>query len=195
MPSSDIPNSDNEMSKTDLFAMIEAAFPLHPLPEMSIHQAQLLDQSMSREISAREWREAGERDAGRNWKDLSDDELICCDAALSHFDEQSFIYYLPVYLAFALRHFGAEWNEPAWTLVGSVVFSVTHRTPYTLGRDKSLSPEQRDVVVGFLQGFAAPRADNIAADAQKALSRYWLTAEAAEPLIVVPDMVGTRRRQ
>jgi hypothetical protein len=36
-----------------LIGVIEAAFPLSPLPEMSLHQAQLADQSMSREIISR----------------------------------------------------------------------------------------------------------------------------------------------
>jgi hypothetical protein len=35
-------------------------------------------------------------------------------------DEQSFVYYLPAYLLFALRYCTVEWQHRAWTLVGSV---------------------------------------------------------------------------
>jgi len=112
-----IPEPDEAMSSARLFELIQAAFPLRPLPEMSLHQAQLADESMSRRISDDEWRRAGELDSGRSWKDFSDDDLIACDAALSHFDEPSFVYYLPAYLVFALRHCAVEWTHPAWSPV------------------------------------------------------------------------------
>lgn len=192
MPSPDPPNPDKSMSEPGLLALIEAAFPLQPLPEMSLHQAQLADQSMTREIPDDEWVRTGELDAGRTWKDFSTDELLACDAALSHFDESSFIYYLPAYLVFALCHFSADWKEPAWELVHSTVFSVTHQTAYALSRFKKFTPEQREAVVRFLKFFASHRTDGIGSDAQKALTRYWLTTESAEPLILI---AGTLRRR
>jgi Family of unknown function (DUF6714) len=192
VPSPGVTDPDNDISEAGLLALIEAAFPLLPLPEMSLHQAQLADQSMTREISDDEWERTGDLDAGRSWKDFSDDELLVCDAALSHFDEPSFAYYLPAYLIFALRHFAAEWKEPAWHVVHSAVFSVTHRTAYALSRFKKLSPEQREAIVGFLKFFASHRTDGIGSDAEKALTRYWLTKEAAEPLIII---AGTSRRR
>jgi hypothetical protein len=91
------------MEARQLTDVIEAAFPLGPLPEMSLHQAQLGDQSMSREISETEWEAAGKIDAGRNWGDFSDEELMSCDAALAHLEEVSFVYYLPAFLLFAVR--------------------------------------------------------------------------------------------
>ena len=86
----DIPEPDQGISSTRWLDFIAAAFPLRPLPQMSLHQAQLADPSMSREITDEEWRRAGELDRGRSWNEFSDDNLIACDAALSHLDEQSF---------------------------------------------------------------------------------------------------------
>jgi hypothetical protein len=192
MPSSETPNAGEAANENTLFALIDAAFPLRPLPEMSLHQAQLADQSMTREISEDEWARTGELDAGRSWKDFSDDELLACEAALSHLDEPSFIYYLPAYLIFALRHFGADWQDTAWELVHATVFAVTNRTPYTLSRFKKFSPAQREAIVAFLKFFASHRTDGIGSDAQEALARYWLTKKAAEPLIVI---AGTSRRR
>jgi len=183
----DIPEPDHGISSTRLLNFIAAAFPLRPLPQMSLHQAQLADQSMSREITDEEWRRSGELDRGRSWNEFSDANLIACDAALSHLDEQSFVYYLPAYLLFALRYCTVEWQHPAWTLVGAVVFSVTHRTPYTLGRYKKLTPDQREAVIAFLRFVAKCRTDSIASDAQQALARYWLTHEATKPLIILPN--------
>ena len=174
------------MEAVHVTSMIEAAFPLEPLPETSLHQAQLADQSMSREISEKEWKETGLIDEGRTWRDFTDDELIACDAALAHFDELSFVYHLPAFLLFALRHHGVEWSHPAWSLVGSVVFFTTHREPSMLGRYKRLSPSQREAVICFLEFIAEHGRGSNGPDARKALSRYWKTAEASKPLIVVP---------
>ena len=141
---------------------------------------------MSREISESEWRAAGEADAGRTWQDFSDAELISCDAALAHFDEPSFVYHIPAFMWFAVRHCAVEWRNPAWSLVGGVVFSVTNRDPYNLGRYKKFSSDQREAVIAFLELIAKCSRDNRASYAQKALDRYWKTAEASKPLILVP---------
>ena len=87
----DVSKPEGDRGSAHLLQLIEKAFARRPLPEMSLHQAHLADQSMSREISNDEWRRAGELDAARSWKELSDDELMACDTALSHFDEPSFV--------------------------------------------------------------------------------------------------------
>lgn len=89
------------METDEVTRLIQKAFPLKPIPKMTLHQAQLADQTMTRKIPEREWNDAGKRDAGRTWQDLIDEEIVSCDAALSHFDEPSFVYYLPAYLLFA----------------------------------------------------------------------------------------------
>jgi hypothetical protein len=174
------------MEAEQVIAAIQKAFPLEPLPEISLHQAQLADQSMSREIPEHEWNEAGRADADRTWPDFGEQELMACDAALSHFDDASFVYYLPAFLLFAIRHCGVTWPHPAEPLLGSVVFSVTHRTPYTLSRFKCLSSEQRATVVAFLELVAKNGNDHDRPQAEKALSRYWKTDEASRPLIIIP---------
>jgi hypothetical protein len=161
---------------------IEAAFPLQPLPEMSVHQAHLSDDSMSREITDREWEAAGQLDSDRTWREFTDEELMSCNAALSHFDEPSFVYYLPAFLLFSIRYCDVEWSHPAWELVSGTVFSVTHQSPYSLSRYKCLSPAQRGAVVSFLEFIVAQGGSN-ADDAQKALDRYWKTVEASRPLV------------
>jgi len=174
------------MEAEQIIENIAAAFPLAPLPGMTLHQAQLSDQSMSREISDQEWHETGRLDAGRTWRELTDEEFIACDAALAHFDEESFVYYLPAFLIFALRHCDVTWSHPAWGAVGSAVFFVTHREPSMLGRYKRLSASQREAVICFLEFISEHGRASHALDAQKALKRYWKTDEASKPLIIVP---------
>jgi hypothetical protein len=165
---------------------IQAAFPLAPLPDMSLHQAQLADQSMSREIPEQEWIAAGWVDAERSWQAFGDDELLACDAALAHLEETAFVYYLPAFLIFAVHHCAATWPDPSEALVGSTVFSVTQRGPHNLGRYKRLNPEQRAAVVAFLEFIAENGNHSERPQAEKALKRYWKTDEASKPLIVVP---------
>lgn len=174
------------MDANQVLGLIEAAFPLRPLPDMSLHQAHLADDSMAREISDSEWQAAGKLDVNRTWQDYSDQELLSCDAALAHFDETSFVYYIPAFLDFAVRHYDEPLTSPLGTLVGSAVFSVTHRTPYSLGRFKRLSPHQRNAVIAFLEFIVAHGQHGDETDAQKALSRYWKTDETSKPLLIVP---------
>lgn len=174
------------MESQQVIKLIEEAFPLGPLPDVSLHQAQLADQSMSREISEEEWQEAGRIDEGRTWRELTDEQLMACDAALAHFDDASFVYHLPAYVLFALRHHSVEWPHPAWSLFGSVVFFTTSRTPSMLGRYKRLSPLQRAAVICFLEFIAEHGSGSNASYAEKALSRYWKTDAATQPLIVTP---------
>ena len=170
------------MESSSLVEQIRAAFPLLPLPEMSLHQAQLADQSLSREITRVEWAASRARDAGRTWDTFTDAELAECDAALSHLDEPGFVYYLPAFLLLALRHLQVEWNHPAWAITGNAVFAVTHRSEYSLSRFARLSADQVAAVRAFLQAVAASPSDN-ARDAQLALERYWDTDRAARFLL------------
>ena len=174
------------METDEVTRLIREAFPLQPIPKMTLHQAQLADQTLTRSIPEQEWNDAGRKDAGRTWQNLTDEEIISCDAALSHFDESSFVYYLPAYLLFAVRNHDANWQHAGEMTVGSVVFAVTHRTPYTLGRFKRLSAEQRAAVIAFLELVAEKGNDQERPQAQKALERYWKTDEASEPLFIVP---------
>jgi hypothetical protein len=95
------------------------AFPLQPIPKMTLHQAQPCDQTMDREIPEKEWIDVGDRDAGRTWQEISDEELMSCDAALSHFDETSFVYYLPAYVPIPLKRLLSLWPFVMVAFLGS----------------------------------------------------------------------------
>jgi hypothetical protein len=82
------------MSEDPLVARIERVFPDQPLPDMSLRQAQLADQSMDREISEEEWHATGRIDQAASWKDIEPALLIACDAALSHLSDGGFAYYM-----------------------------------------------------------------------------------------------------
>jgi hypothetical protein len=163
----------------DLNLLLDAAFPLEPRPEFTLHQGTLADQALSREIPESEWSEAARLDLDRNWRSYSDDELIACEAAVAHLPDDAFTYYLPAFLSFAAKHVNVRWPRPEWELVGAVVFSITNRSPFNLARFKRLTTLQRAVVVQFLEIVGSSTEQAHAADAEKALARYWKTD--AEP--------------
>ena len=174
------PLSSGVCERMELLESIEAAFPIAPLPPVTLHQGQLSDESIRRRISESEWLQAANQDAGQTWQTLSDAALMECSCALSHFDEASFIYHLPAFLRFAVRNVATPFLTPEQSLVGAVVFAVTQRSPYSLARYASLTSAQRAVVVSFLR-FIALQSKRHGQDAQKALERYWL--KPPEPLI------------
>jgi uncharacterized protein DUF6714 len=174
------------MDIADALATIRAAFPEQPLPEMTLRQAQLGDQTMSREITDDEWRNEGERDRGIVWTQLEETMLRECDAALSFLDEDGFVYYLPAFLTAALRQIAAGKSDLDDLVTGAVSHVTNTKNNYALARLKRLSDAQIDAVVGFLHvvqahgGFDDERAGD-------ALRSYWETPESRRrTLIYVP---------
>ncbi len=72
-------------SLQDVIALIEATFADVTRDEdCTLHQAQLADQSMSREISPEEWDAEKLHDPENDWRDVPARSLDECSAALSH---------------------------------------------------------------------------------------------------------------
>jgi len=105
------------------------------MPSISLRQALLADQGMSRCITTPKWEAERLKDGAIPWPMLSD-ALVECRDGLAHLDEESFAYYLGGFLRFAVNHLDASLLSPEDELLGSVVFSVTQRSNYNLGRLK-----------------------------------------------------------
>jgi len=146
------------------------------MPSISLRQALLADQGMSRCITTPKWEAERLKDGAIPWPMLSD-ALVECRDGLAHLDEESFAYYLGGFLRFAVNHLDASLLSPEDELLGSVVFSVTQRSNYNLGRLKRLTDDQIDTVVDFLR-LVQERSEAHGTDAEKALKRYWETPEA-----------------
>jgi hypothetical protein len=174
------------MDAADVLTRIRAAFPEYPLPELTLRQAQLGDQTLSREITDDELRKEGERDRGVPWTQIEDATLRECDAALSFIDDAGFVYYLPAFLSAALRQIAAGRTDSD-RLVDSAVFHVTNvKSNYALARLKHLTDEQIDAVIYFLRVVCARGGFNTD-DAAQALRSYWETPESRRrTLIYVP---------
>jgi len=156
----------------ELDKMLDEAFPLRPLPHSTLHQAALANENILRKISDEEWARATETDKNRTWRSYLDDELVACRSALAHLTGDAFVYYLPAFIGSAARHIKADWKDKHWALVGAVIFYLTDRSPYNLGRLDLLSPEQRKAAIYLLKLAAKSEIDE-SSDAEESLARYW----------------------
>lgn len=175
-----------QMDAAVVIEALQEAFPLLPLPLTSLHQAHLADDSMTREITEDEWAAAGALDAGRTWPNFTDGDLLECPTALADFDEESFVYHLPAFLGFAVRHCDEEGSQATRSLVGTALFAVTDLSPYSRGRYNKLTATQRDAVVRFLEFMAQHALYPKPERAGDALKSYWITDEAGKSVILVP---------
>ena len=170
------------MSVQSVVARIEQVFPELPLPDMTLRQAQLLDETLDREISQEEWDATGRIDHAVVWKDIEPAVLIGCDAALSHISEVGFVYYIPAYMRLALNQLAAV-ADRQWETFGSIVFHLTDRSNYTFARFRRFSDMQIDTVIDFLRQVRA--AGGVEAQmAEEALGAYWETSEARQRTII-----------
>jgi len=172
-----------QVEAIELVAAIDRAFPREPLPTVSLRQAVLADQGISRQITDQEWEAERQLDGQLHWSELSDESLVACRDGLAHLTEESFAYYLGAFLSFAIRNIDANLVGLSGELLGSVVFSVTNRSNYNLGRLKRLSDAQIDCVIQFL-AFVSQHSETHASAATKALARYWLKPEARRKTVV-----------
>lgn len=134
-------------------ATIEAAFAgVERDEECTLHQAQLRDHTLDREIADREWHEAKERDQATDWRDVPDDDLDESDAALSHATPECWRFDLPAYMRRALRLLDASILE-TW-FPGSVVSHLGYPSKplegHILPRFELLNTAQQKAVRAFL---------------------------------------------
>jgi hypothetical protein len=170
------------MSSQALIERIEKVFPELPLPEITLQEDQLADETLDREISEEEWDITRRIDHGIVWKDIELAVLIACDAALSHLTEEGFVYYIPAYMRLALHQRDAT-DDPQWEAFGSVVFHLTHINNYALGRYKRFSDMQIDTVIDFLRHIRAAGGFE-GKMAEEAVQAYWETPEARRRTII-----------
>jgi hypothetical protein len=170
------------MSVRPLVARIEEVFPEFPLPDMTLRQAQLADETLDREISQEEWDTTGRIDHAVVWKDIEAATLIACDAALSHISEAGFVYYIPAYMRLALNQLDTV-ADPQWDAFGGTIFHLTNRSNYTLGRFKRFSDAEIDTVVEFLRKIRAAGGFE-GQMAKEALEAYRETSEARRRTII-----------
>jgi len=173
------------MDLSTVDATIEAAFlGVERDEECTLHEAQLRDHTLDREISDAEWQAARGKDRETDWRQVPAEYLDECDAALSHATPRSWRFYLPAYMRRALRLLDAD----TW-LPGSVIFHLTYsgKSPmmasYKLERFNLLDVVQGEAVRQFLEYCRdhPGRRSYYQRDAELALGKYWALDEPKRP--------------
>jgi hypothetical protein len=183
------------MTAAEVVEAIERAFSgVQRDSDQSLHQAQLTDQGIGREISEAEWKASALLDTDSEWHEVPDDDLQSCDAALSHLTPASWRYYLPAYMRAALKQLATplwKYDVPHW-----VLHSLTYDDeypgmgPYKLARFEALNESQAEAVARFLKfTVASPSAHNFySRDAKIALEKYWGIPKEKRPnSALMPD--------
>lgn len=134
----------NAGSVTELEQRIRAVFPIEPVPSHLVP-----------DLSHPEYVLIQNEFQGRNWPNISDDELLRNSATIHLFSQEGFAYFLPAYLCRCLR------PEADMVLISTVsAFTVPPEEPKTktqeqdrrwqLERIGTLTADQREVAYDVL---------------------------------------------
>lgn len=176
------------MNSVQVIEAIELAFAgVSRDPEQSLHQAQLLDQGIGREILEDEWKASGLLDSDMQWHEVPDTDLQDCPAALSHLTPVSWRYYLAAYMRLALKYLATPlWkvDVPHWVL-HTLTYDDSYpgMGRYNLGRFETLDRAQFEAVQHFLLFTKSnPACHNFYSEqAAAALNKYWGLSNEQRP--------------
>ncbi len=160
----------------ELIKTIEQTFNGVECSSTSLRQFLLTDQfGLSRDITDKEWEQAGKSRIDSMWQDIPDSEIEECNCLLAHMQAEEFKYFLPAYMRYSVKHY----KKSIWEtdIIGSVVHSLSpssiYDDVYRIRQLSLLSEAQIFVVIQFLQ-FVATSADDVQRpDAVDALEHYW----------------------
>lgn len=166
------------MEEKTVIELIEREFFGVPRPETSLRQFRLTDlYGMAGEITDEAWSDAGRNRVDDCWQELPDSEIEECECILAHMGAEEFLYYLPAYMHYSVRHVTTPISEN--DILGTTVFSLfpsTQNADLYNYKEKQLSlltRKQRNVVIEFLKFVASNACSVQRPDAEKALIRYW----------------------
>ena len=177
------------MDHQRVLALIDEAFAGVPRDEdCTLHQAELRDHTLDRDLAEEEWIDAKRRDPETDWRDVPAASIDECGAALSHASPRCWLFCMPAYMKRALELLDSD----VW-LPGSVVFHLTYdnKDPglgwRSIERFRQLTPQQGEAVAAFLKYVIAyPRKKTWnARRATEALNSYWGRPESERPRGIV----------
>lgn len=155
----------------DIIAAIHAAFHGAPLGEITLHEAKVIDT-----YGAMKERARGRRlDVAPCWEAIPDSHLEECSGALSHLDPQSWRYYLPRFMEWALTHYRTSKSITVDYTIYALLLTDDDAliNQHLRERYRQLTAEQTRVVCRFLQFMALEDGHVDAASATQALRRFW----------------------
>ena len=156
-----------------IIAEIHAAFRGVPRGQITLHEAEVIDNYGSKEerINARKL------DTEQKWEEIPDNHVEECTSALCHVDPESWRYYVPRYMEWSIRHFRTTDSAVSDFTIYTFDPSTTdsNLTEYSMTRYRLLNLDQCRVVFRFLRYMAdnGDHADDRVAN--EAIRKHWGT--------------------
>ena len=169
----------NDSLREQIIAEINAAFDKVPRGQITLHEADVIDDCGS----DKDRRKARRLDIESRWQDVPASVIEAHYSVLSFLCPESFRYYIPAYMVWSLRYYKMSQSISS----DFTIYALTPNTnkpldKFSLQRFSLFSPPQARAVQRFLQ-FMVDHGDGHADDsqAQLALNAYWnQAARAAE---------------
>lgn len=164
------PDRDAE-SVEDLIGAIEAAFAGVPRGQVTIHEAEVMDDYGT----DAERRSAHARDLEQDWREVAGSSIAACPCALSYFDPPSWRFYLPAYMRWTLQRL----KDATCPSIDDVIYALDRGggapdlIEYKLQRFRTLNAAQAAVVRRVLAFASANDRWCDAVVAKGALETYW----------------------
>jgi hypothetical protein len=180
-----IPGNTRRTEQEALVRALQAAFPFQPLPEMTLGGEPILAAKIAAAIPEDDWTDAsalpatddwldsGESSLTASWPDLAEQHLLDGNDAPVFLDGPAFVYYLPAFLVFALRHLDdAATLKRGKLMLAQALSTVTDTSARHIANYAQLDRPQRAVIVAVLRHVATHSVIH-GPEAQRALTRYW----------------------
>lgn len=157
-----------------LVRQLQAAFPFQPLPELTVRRDAATRGDVPVPANDDGFIDARDVPPGATWPDSGDQHLLDGADAPVLIDGPAFVYYLPGYLVYALRHLDDHARVVGGTtLLAQAISIVTDLSPRSIDNYVQLDTRQRDAVVAVLRHVARFSVVH-GREAQRALERHWL---------------------
>ena len=173
------------ISADELIKAIEQAFDGVECSTTSLRQFSLTEQfGLLRDITDKEWTQAGKSRIDSKWQDIPDSEIEECNCLLAFMQAKEFKYFLPAYMRYSVNNY----KKSIWEtdIIGGVVHSLFPSSKnddlyvYNVRQLSLLIETQKSTVVQFLHFVATSAGDVQRPDAVKALERYWYKNSATQ---------------
>jgi hypothetical protein len=157
-------NQTRDIERSAVIAEISTAFQRVRLDDgITLHQARALDNWEPDEAAAA----MRMKDTESHWSEVPDEKLRCFNNVLNFLDGKGWVFYIPAFMIWVLRHLDdttGEHRDLGW----STVYSITNGGT----RSRLLNADQAQSVCRFLQ-YLARHFKDWQSEAQKALDLCW----------------------
>ena len=171
-------------TEQEIIAEIEEAFVGVPFPKTTLHEAELVDETLFRDVTDDEIETAIKKDKVSHWNEVLPSHIEECEAAFSHLTPDGFLFYMPAYMCYVLESLGTKGdNSNAYdkTLTHLELSDEPSLRSYCLERFKMFNEKQSIAVLSYLKRIKEISSADDAKTIDAAIDKYWGQFEKNKP--------------